>query len=92
MIYEERNEHVENNCLPMCFSSFEYLKQRLKASKKAQKLEDMNNSMAFLGVNNEKGEQVESVVHSNPPFYEQEYNKSGVVQEECYNSCYEECS
>ena len=49
----------------------------------------MNNAMEFSGVNNEKGEQLESIEHSSTPFYEQEDNKSSVVQEECYNLCYE---
>ena len=39
--YEDCNQHAENNCLPLCFSSFEYLKQKLGASKRTHKLEDM---------------------------------------------------
>ena len=35
------DQQAENNCFPFSFSSFKYLKQRLKASKQAQKLEDM---------------------------------------------------
>ena len=41
IFYEDCNQYVENNCFPFSFSSFKYLKQRLKASKQAHKLEDM---------------------------------------------------
>ena len=30
----------------------------------------MNNAMEFLGMDNEKGEQVESALHSGPSLYE----------------------
>ena len=52
----------------------------------------MNNFMDILGMNNEKGEQAESTLHSNPSIYEQEYNQPSFVQEECYNLFYEECN
>ena len=52
----------------------------------------MNNVMEFLGMENEKGEQVESSLHSNPSLYEQEDNQPSVVQEECYNLFDEECN
>ena len=65
--------------MPFSFSLFENLRQRLKVYKKAQKLEDMNNAMEFIGVDNEKGEQVESTLHSNPPSYEQEDNQPSIV-------------
>ena len=106
-LYEDCNQHAENNYFPLCFSSFEYLKQRLKASKQAHKLEDMT----FSEIDNEKGkkschqsqpmrkivvfheglihkeeyekgEQLESALHSNPYFYEQEYNHPSVVEQE----------
>ena len=48
--------------------------------------------MDILGMNNEKGEQAESTLHSNPSIYEQEYNQPSFVQEECYNLFYEECN
>ena len=31
-------QQEEGNCLPLCFSSFDFLKQRLKASDQAQKI------------------------------------------------------
>ena len=48
--------------------------------------------MEFVGVDNEKGELVESALHSNPPLYEKEYNQPIIVQEECYNLLYEDCN
>ena len=40
IFYEDCNQYVENNCFPFSFSSFKYLKQRLKASKQAHKTEE----------------------------------------------------
>ena len=39
--YENRVEtgHVESDCLPLCFPSFEWLKKRLKASDQKQKFD-----------------------------------------------------
>ena len=81
-----------SSCLPLCFSSFDFLKQRLGVSNKAHKLEVIDNVMAFVGMDNEKGELAESALHSNPSLYEQEDNQPRVVQDECYNLFYEECN
>ena len=77
--HEDYNQHDESNYLQFCYASFEFLRQKLRAYKQTRKLEDMNNAMAFLGVDNEKGEQVESAMHSSPQFYEQEDNQPNVV-------------
>ena len=107
MFYEDCNQHYESNCFPLCYASFEFLKQILRASKRTQKLEDM----AFSEIDNEKGnqpcnqshpmrktivfheglnhkekdekgEQLESGLHSNPPFYEKEDGYPSNVQED----------
>ena len=93
--HEDYNQHDESNCFPLCYASLEFLKQILRASKRTQKLEDM----AFLEIDNEKGEhscnqsqpmskttffpkglktkeedekgeQLESALHSHPSSYE----------------------
>ena len=48
--------------------------------------------MEFVGMYNEKGVLLEYALHSNPSLYEKEDNQPRVVQEECYNLFYEECS
>ena len=50
------NEFAESSYLPLCFASFDFLKQILRVSNQTQKLEVMNNDMPFLGMDNEKGE------------------------------------
>ena len=40
----------------------------------------------------EKGEQLESALHSHPSFDEKDDNQPSVVMEECYNFFYEECN
>ena len=65
--------------MTLCHASFEFMRQKLRASKKVYKHEDMDNAMEFVGVDNEKGEQVESALHSNPPFYEWEDNQPSIV-------------
>ena len=63
----------------MTFSSFEFLRQILRVSNQTQKLEVMNNVREFLGMDNEKGEQVEFALHSNISLYEQEDNQPSVI-------------
>ena len=41
----------------LCYSSFELIRQRLKASKHKHKFEDMENFMNFLEVEDEEDEQ-----------------------------------
>ena len=48
--------------------------------------------MEFLGMDNDKGELVESSLHSNPSRHQQEDNKPGVIYEECYKFFYKECN
>ena len=48
--------------------------------------------MELLGMDDEKGRQVESALHSNLPSYEQEDNQPSFVHEECYNLFDEECN
>ena len=79
------SEHDESKYFPFSYSSFEFLKQRLRTSNQTQKLENMNNVMAFLGMDDEKGRQVESSLHSKLPYYEKDDNQPSVVHEECYN-------
>ena len=47
--------------------------------------------MAFARVDNQKGEQVEPTMHSNPYFDERDDDQSSVTVEECYNLFDEEC-
>ena len=53
----EDNECVEGDSLPLCYSSFELIRQRLKASKQKQNFEDMGNFINFLEVGYEEDEQ-----------------------------------
>ena len=53
----EDNECVEGDSLPFCYSSFELIRQILKASKHKQKIEDMENLMDLLEVEDDKDEQ-----------------------------------
>ena len=43
------NKCAEGDNLPLCYSSFELIRHRLKASKRKQKLEDMVHSIDVLG-------------------------------------------
>ena len=45
--YDDCNQHDERSCFPLCFSSFDFLKQRLRVSNQTHKIEGMNNVMAF---------------------------------------------
>ena len=53
----KHSECVERGSLPLCYSSFELIRQRLKASKQKQKFEDMENLMNFLEVEDDEDEQ-----------------------------------
>ena len=77
--HEDYNKHDDSNYLSFCYVPFEFMRQKLRASKKVYKHEDMDNSMEFVGVDNQKGEQIESYFHSNPPFYEQADNQPNVL-------------
>ena len=59
----EDNEYDEGENLPLCYSSFELIRQRLKASKQKQKFEDMENLMNFLEVEDDEDEQSCSQSH-----------------------------
>ena len=117
MFYEYFKQHDESNYFPLGYSTFEFLKQILRSSKRIQKLEDM----AFSEIDNEKGEpscnqsqimrkttifpeglipkeedekgeQIESALHSNPPFYEKVYGQPSNVQTESHtNFLCEDC-
>ena len=91
MLCEEENQHDESNYFPFCYDSFEFLRQKSRASKQKQKLEDMNNAMEFVEVDNEKGEQVEYALRSNLSFYKKDDDQPSVVHEEYYNFFDEEC-
>ena len=52
------NKHVESDCLPLCFSSFEWLKKRHKVSDQKQKFEIMDEGIKFLGMDDKKEEQL----------------------------------
>ena len=54
--YENRVEtkHVENDCLPSCFPSFEWLKKRLKVSDQKQKFDIVDECINFLGMYDER--------------------------------------
>ena len=57
-----------------------------------QKMEVRNDVMAFLGMETEGGEQVESVVHSSLPLYESTYEQPRAIKEEYHNFSNEESS
>ena len=46
------SKHAEGGCLPLCFSSFEMLKQRSKDTYKKHKFEVMENFINFLKMDN----------------------------------------
>ena len=48
------SKHVESDCLPLCFSSFEWLKKRHKVFDQKQKFEIMDEDIALLEMDNEK--------------------------------------
>ena len=58
--YENRVEtgHVESDCLPLCFPSFEWLKKRLKVSDQKQKFDIVDECINFLGMDGEQGGQL----------------------------------
>ena len=48
--------HVEDDCLPLCFPSFEWLKRRLKVSDQKQKFDIVDECINFLGMDdNQEG-------------------------------------
>ena len=51
------SENAEGNCFPLCYSSFELLRQRLRVSNKKQKFEVMENFIDFIEMDDEKDEQ-----------------------------------
>ena len=55
---EVDNKHVERDCFPLCFSSFEWLKKRLKISDKKRKFEIVDGCINFLGMDDEQEEQL----------------------------------
>ena len=63
LIQSQKAEKVEDNecaggdSLPLCYSSFELIRQRLKASKQRHKFEDMENFINFLEVEDDEDEQ-----------------------------------
>ena len=52
------SKHVENDCLPLCFSSFEWLKERVKVSDQKHKFEIVDEGISFLGMDDNKEEQL----------------------------------
>ena len=44
---EKYNQLVKGDCFPLCFASFDFLKQRLRVSNQTQKMEVRNDVMAF---------------------------------------------
>ena len=48
-------------------------------------MEVRNDVMAFLGMDNEKGELIESTVHSNIFLFEPKYDQPRAIQEQYYN-------
>ena len=51
------SECVEGDYLPLCYSSFELLRQRFKASKQKYNFENIENFMNFLEVEDDEDEQ-----------------------------------
>ena len=54
--YENKVEtgHVESDCLPLCFPSFEWLKKRLRVSNQKQKFDIVDECINFLGMDDER--------------------------------------
>ena len=50
------SKHVESDCLPLCFSSFEWLKWSLRVSDKKHKFEIVDECINFLGMDDEQEE------------------------------------
>ena len=53
----EDNECARGDSLPLCYSSFELIRQRLKASKHKQKVEDMVHFMNLFEIEDDEDEQ-----------------------------------
>ena len=51
------NEGARGDCLPLCYSSFELIKQRLKASIQKHKFEDMVHFMNMFEIEDDEDEQ-----------------------------------
>ena len=47
-------EHVEDDCLPLCFPSFELLKKGLKVSDHKHKFDIVDECINFIGMDDEK--------------------------------------
>ena len=53
----EDNEYAKGDSLPLCYSSFELIRQRLKASKQKHKFEDMVHFMNLFEIEDDEDEQ-----------------------------------
>ena len=51
------SKHVEGNCLPLCFSSFELLNQIFRVTNQPHKYDIMNEDISFLEMDDEKDDQ-----------------------------------
>ena len=80
--HEEYHQQDEGNYLPLCFSSFDFLKQRLKTSNQVQKMEVRNEVMALFKMDDGGREKMKYVVHPSFSFYEHTYEHSGPIHEE----------
>ena len=47
------SKHVESDCLPLCFSTFEWQKKRLEVSCQKQRFEIVDEGINFLGMDDE---------------------------------------
>ena len=47
-------KHVKSDCLPLCFYSFKWLKEKLKVSDQKQKFEIVDEGINFLGMDDKK--------------------------------------
>ena len=57
----EENQHAEGDNLPLFYSSFELIRQRLKASKQKQEVEDMVHFMNLFEIEDDEDEQSSSL-------------------------------
>ena len=55
------HECAEGDSLSLCYSSFELIRQRLKASKQKQKVEDMVHFMNLFEIEDDEDEQSSSL-------------------------------
>ena len=68
--HEEDNMQEEGNFLPLCLASFDFLKQMLKLSNQAQKMEVRDGVMELFKMNDKGGEQTISILHPSSSSYE----------------------